>query len=148
MGHKPIAKYHGKVDANRVHDDGQHYEVLTRVVGKLAGKPVHATFTHTNQLLADGSEVTELHGVVRAKKGCDYLTTLGVGAWRCKPERNCETQCWRGSFALVSNSPAFMDLNGRAVVFEIRLEPRGEVTHRWWLLDDEDDDCDEDCDDD
>ncbi|GAB2617678.1 hypothetical protein GCM10027168_57570 [Streptomyces capparidis] len=148
MVHKPIAKFHGRVDANRVQEDGIHYEILTRAVGKLAGKPVHSTFTHTNQLLPDGSEVATLRGVVRAKKGCDYLTTLGVGAFRCNPVKHCEVQCWRGSFALVSNSPAFAELNGRAVVFEIRLEPRGEVTHRWWLLEDTYDDCDDDCDDD
>ncbi|MFI0742677.1 hypothetical protein ACH4PU_32045 [Streptomyces sp. NPDC021100] len=136
MSRDNIGEFQLKLSGLRVLPGAHNYEASAAGEGRIAGIEVFAIFTHVSQILPDGSEIATSDGFLRAKEGCDTAFVQLIGGFRCEREgRPGGAQHWQGAAAIKSESPRFMELNGRVFWLEIRFDPQaGTSHHRWYAL--------------
>ena len=97
-------------------------EVDLTANGQIKGVDQTSEWTYWVETRPDGSLYSEGHGVMTTTDG-DVLNLRGMGA--CPGARADGSVSWRGSILIHTDSEAFADLNGTALVFHYEVQADG-----------------------
>ena len=97
--------------------------------GQIKGVDQTSEWTYWVETRSDGSLYSEGHGVMTTTDG-DVLNLRGMGA--CPGARADGSVSWRGSILIHTDSEAFADLNGTAMVFHYDVTADGGTKTTAW----------------
>jgi len=125
-----ISEERGQASGFRVIGSPEHpkVEVSFRAAGTLLGVEHTDIGTYESVIQSSGFLYGEGKGVVMGKNG-ERASWIGQGAGKFKQGGGIS---WRGSLYFQTDSPAFKQLNGIAVMFEHEVDANDQIVTKLW----------------